>query len=151
MPSAEIAWLDVHIPQHMPLPIWRPEKAAYLQCDGPELRASTKPGFRTGLACWPLESSCRLPADTDRRASKAQFLKMSENRVRLTDSRSQRAVYCGSRHARRPASSHLCLAWVSSELPTRALRIRRLSNGVQPMFVLLIARRAAVWTFKTLV
>ena len=106
----------------MPLPIWRPEEAAYLQCDGPELRASTKPGFRTELACSPLESSCRLPADADRRASKTQFLKMSENRVRLTDSRSQRAVYCGSCHARRRSSSRLGLAWMMSELPTRALR-----------------------------
>jgi hypothetical protein len=95
-----------------------------LQCDAPELRASTKPGFRTELlACSPLESSCRLPADADRRASKTQFLKISENRVRLTDSRSQRAVYCGSRHARRRSSSRLGLAWIMSELPTRALRI----------------------------
>src|ERR1700751_4490697 len=102
----------------MPLPIWRPEEAAYLQCDGPELRASTKPGFRTELACSPLESSCRLPADADRRASKTQFL----NRVRLTDSRSRRATYCGSCHARRRSSSRLGLAWMMSELPTRALR-----------------------------
>jgi hypothetical protein len=106
----------------MPLPIWRPEEAAYLQCDGPELRASTKPGFRTELACSPLESSCRLPADADRRASKTQFLKMSENRVRLTDSRSQRAVYW---LLRRSSALKLTpgLAWIMSELPTRALRI----------------------------
>jgi hypothetical protein len=93
-----------------------------LQCDGPEPRASTKPGFRTELACSPLESSCHLPADADRRASKTQFLKMSENRVRLTDSRSRRAIYCGSCHARRRSSSRLGLVWIMSELPTRALR-----------------------------
>ena len=115
-----------------------------MQCDGPELRASTKPGFRTELACLPLESSCRLLADADRRASKTQFLKMSENRVRLIDSRSQRAVYCGSCHARRRSSSRLGLAWIMSELPTRALRISSTSNGVQRTFVLPIARRAAV-------
>src|ERR1700751_432075 len=120
----------------MPLPIWRPEEAAYLQCDGPELRASTKPGFRTELACLPLESSCRLPANADRRASKTQFLKMSENRVRLTDSRSRRAIYCGSCHARRRSSSRLGLAWMMSELTQRALRnsstLERGTGDVRP-------------------
>src|ERR1700756_3958577 len=106
----------------MPLPIWRLEEVANLQCEGPEPRASTKPGFRTELACSPLESSCHLPADADRRASKTPFLKMSENRVRLPDSRSRRAIYFGSCHARRRSSSRLGLAWMMSELPTRALR-----------------------------
>ena len=115
---------------------------------GPELRASTKPGFRTELACSALESSCRSPADADRRASKTQFLKSSENRVR---SHSQRAVCCGSRHARRRPSSHLGLAWIMSELPTRALRISSTFERSAADVRLADRRRAAVWTSKTLV
>jgi hypothetical protein len=107
----------------MPLPIWRPEEAAYLQCDGPELRASTKPGFRTGLACLPLESSCRLPADADRRASKTQFLK--NERESSPSDRFSVATRSLLWLLRRSSALKLTpgLAWIMSELPPRALRI----------------------------